>query len=118
MWDGAYYRLPSTPLGVPADPRPFVGVPVNAPADIVSLLENEGYILDRSETAPRCGVYLSADTLSKLTDDMQLINYVAKSTGPLVRYWRWPDGAKSALSITGDLDALTLIDYTFRLFAR
>ena len=115
LWDGTYDQLPAHPLDVPAEPLPFVGLPVNAPVNVVSVLENQGYIVDASELAPRCGVYLGADMLSRLTNDVQLINYVEESAGPLVRYWRWPDGAKSALCITGDLDALTLLDYVTRL---
>jgi len=49
---------------------------------------------------------------------LELIETIEASPGPLVRYWRWPDGAKSALAVTGDMDALTLLDYAARLLAR
>jgi hypothetical protein len=49
---------------------------------------------------------------------MQLVGHIEASPGPLARYWRSPDGAKSALCITEDLDALTLLDYAGRLFNR
>jgi hypothetical protein len=38
------------------------------------------------------------------------------SPAPLVKLGRWPDGAKSALCLTGDLDALSLVDYLSRVF--
>ncbi|MFQ5854690.1 MAG: polysaccharide deacetylase family protein [Anaerolineae bacterium] len=117
-WDGAYYQLRTKALYVPAEPRPFVGLPANAPKGVVSFLREQGYILDTGETATRCGTYIDPATMDRLTSEVKLIDYIEASTGPLVRYWRWPSGAKSAMCVTGDLDALTLLDYASRLFAR
>ena len=117
-WDGAYRQLLGRTLHVPAEPRPFVGLPINAPRHIISFLRDQGYILDTDETATRCGTYLDAATLAGLRDEVGLIEFIESSSTPLVRYWRWPDGAKSALCVSGDLDALSLPDYAYRLFAR
>ncbi len=117
-WDGAYHQLRTKTLHVPAEPRPFVGLPANAPKQVISFLREQGYILDTGETAARCGTYIDAATLAGLTSEVELINYIEASPGPLVRYWRWPNGAKSAMCVTGDLDALTLLDYASRLFVR
>jgi hypothetical protein len=116
-WDGAYYRLESRILDVPADPLPFVGLPTSAPGPVVSFLQEQGYIVDMSDTAARCAIYLDVATLDRMTQ-VQLVNHIEALPGPLVRYWRWPNGAKSALCITGDLDALTLLDYASRLWTR
>ena len=115
VWDGAYDRLQSRVLDVSADPRPFVGLDPHASESIVSFLQQQGYIVDTADTATRCGIYLDAATLASMTD-VQLVDYIEASPRPLVRYWRWPDGAKCALCVTGDLDALTLLDYASRLF--
>ena len=117
VWDGAYHRLQSRVLDVPADPRPFVGLAAFAPETVVSFLQEQGYIVDTADTAARCGIYLDAATLANMTE-VQLVDHIEASPTPLVRYWRWPDGAKCALCVTGDLDALTLLDYASRLFVR
>ena len=83
----------------------------------MSFLQEQGYIVDMADTAARCAIYLEAATLDRMTK-VQLVNQIEASPGPLVRYWRWPNGAKSALCITGDLDALTILDYASRLFVR
>ncbi len=114
-WDGAYERLQSKVLEVSADPRPFVGLAPFAPESVVSFLREQGYLVDTADTATRCGIYLDAAKWTSMTD-VQLVDYIEASPGPLVRYWRWPDGAKCALCVTGDLDALTLLDYASRLF--
>jgi hypothetical protein len=51
-------------------------------------------------------------------NEVQLIEVIESSPSPLVRYGRWPYGSKSALCISGDLDALTLFDYASRLVVR
>lgn len=116
--DGAYYQLRTRVLDLPVEPRPFVGLPANAPKRVVSFLREQGYILDTGETATRCTIYIDTATLAGLTSEVELIDHIEASTGPLVRYWRWPGGAKSAMCVTGDLDALTLLDYASRLFVR
>lgn len=117
-WDGAYRRLRTRSLEVPAEPRPFLGLPANTPARTAAFLREQGYILDVTDSAPRCATYLDAAVLDRLASQVELLHWIETSVGPLIRYWRWPNGAKSALSITGDLDALTLLDYAGRLFIR
>ena len=115
IWEGDYHRLKLTTLEVSTNPRPFVGLEASAPECTISFLREQGYILDTSETAKSCGIYLDNEILAKLPNEVELANYIETSPAPLVRFWRWPDGAKSALSITGDLDALSLIDYASRV---
>ena len=59
-------------------------------------------------------VFLSPATLDSLTNHVSLIDYIQEMYGPLVRYGRWPAGAKRALCLTGDLDALSLLEYAAR----
>lgn len=117
-WDGAYRRLAAPVLQVPAEPRPFLGLDADVPEQVASFLREQGYLLETGPTAPKCATYLDAATVGRLSSEVDLIEFVEKSPGPLVKYGRWPSGTKSALSITGDLDALTLLDYVSRLFAR
>ncbi|MCK5620360.1 MAG: hypothetical protein KAJ17_13215, partial [Candidatus Krumholzibacteria bacterium] len=35
--------------------------------------------------------------------------------GPLLRFGAWPHGNRSALAVTGDIDALTIWDFVHRL---
>jgi hypothetical protein len=124
-WDGAYWELKVREVDLPAEPRPFVGLPADAPKEISSFLEEQGYLLDTSRLATRCGIYLDVATLARFTrpdtrqiNEIQLVEAIESSPGPLIRYGRWPGGAKSALCISGDLDALSLFDYASRLVVR
>jgi hypothetical protein len=118
IWSDRYLLLQTRTLTVPANPRPFIGVAGNVPGTIRLFLKEQGYILDTSETAKLCGIYLDLQKILQLSNEVELVNYIESSLSPLVRFWRWPDGAKSALCVTGDLDALSLMDYASRLFVR
>jgi hypothetical protein len=115
-WDGVYRRLDGRVFEVPGAPRPFVGLDGGAPACVAAFLREQGYLVDTSETATRCAVYLDASLLAHLKTQTELINFVEGAATPLIRFGRWPDGCKSALCVTGDLDALTLLDYASRLW--
>lgn len=117
-WDGKYYQLHSNQIRVPAWPRPFVGLDRSAPPHLGAFLKDQGYIVEQDEMAQQCAVYLDPTTLAKIVTHRELDRYVEASEQPLVRYWRWPHGMKSALCLTGDLDALALTDYALRLFLR
>ena len=116
-WDGLYERREAESLDVPATPRPFVGVAEDVPESVTSFLQNRGYILESGELAPRCSVFLNAERAKRVPSQAGLLSWIEGRPGPLVRYGPWPDGAKSALCISGDLDALTLRDYVSRLFS-
>jgi peptidoglycan/xylan/chitin deacetylase (PgdA/CDA1 family) len=115
-WEGPYQRLNANYLEMPVSTRPFLGLSEKVPGKVKTFLMEQGYILDTTETAKNCGLYLDEPILAGLNSETTLINYIEAFSGPLVRFWRWPNGAKSALSITGDLDALSLFDYVSRLY--
>ena len=117
-WSGSYQRVSDRRLNLPSEIRPFVGLSDLASPDTCKFLEEQGYIIDCSEQAPKCTVYLDLATLENLNSEVALVDYIEQMDVPLIRFWRWPDGYKSALCITGDLDALTLWDYMTRIYAR
>ena len=102
----------------PGGLRPFVGLAPNVPASVAFFLQEQDYILDTCDTTTRRGVFISGGTLSRLTNQVQLVDYVEASASSLIRYWRWLNGAQRAMCVTGGLDALTLLDSASRLFAR
>lgn len=102
-------------LSVSSTVRPFVGVAPNIPTETADFLTEQGYILEAGDDGSRCGVYLDAALLRRLTNEVQLVRHIESSNAPLVRFWRWPREARSALAVTGDLDALSLMDYAVRV---
>ncbi|MFZ5919722.1 MAG: polysaccharide deacetylase family protein [Chloroflexota bacterium] len=117
-WTDGYLRLDERRVQLPAGIRPFIGIPAAAPAWVAPFLQAQGYIVDLTETASACSLYLDPRTLEGIYGEVALIARIEKSGVPLIRYWRWPDGYRSALCVSGDLDALTLWDYASRIVTR
>lgn len=116
-WDEGYVVVERPVLQVPAGPRPFVGVEAASPA-IVEFLRESGYIVETGELARRCLTQVTAADLRRWTNEVELVQFIEAQKAPLVKFGCWPGRAKSAMSITGDLDALTLLDFTARLVGR
>ena len=93
---------------------PFVGVPRSVPEQRVAFLRNLGFVVRRGADASACSVYLPEDKVANATN-RQLLDLVQSNPAPLVRFWHWPSRYRSALAVTGDLDALSLLDYAARI---
>lgn len=83
-----------------------------APAATASFLHEHGYVVDTSDDAVHCSVYL--DDVTRADGEVELLERIESSAAPLLKLGRWPNGARSALCIAGDLDALSLGDYASR----
>jgi peptidoglycan/xylan/chitin deacetylase (PgdA/CDA1 family) len=112
-WDG-WMRTPARRFEMPRGPRPAVGVAPDVPAWVRDLVAAEGYLVE-TDVPGECAVRLDGAAVARLDRELGLVEHLERAEGPLVRVWRWPDGARSALAATGDLDALSLVDYAARL---
>jgi hypothetical protein len=117
-WDGSYFQLKDRVIRLPVGIRPLIGLEQDVPLQTASFLKQQGYLVDTSNSAVRCSIYFDHASIIRLGNDMELVKAIESSNSPLLRYWRWPDGAKCAFTITGDLDAITLFDYASRLITQ
>lgn len=115
-WHDRYRMVEGRSFTVPSGVRPFVGVGPDVSAETVNLLREQGYVVEASDGTERYGVRLDARAVAAAGSDVALIEQVERSDGPLLRFWRWPNGARSALCLSGDLDALSLLDYAKRVY--
>jgi peptidoglycan/xylan/chitin deacetylase (PgdA/CDA1 family) len=116
-WHGSYRVLAGRTLQLRSDVRPFVGIAADTPPAVALFLRDQGYVVDTGPEAARSATYLGPRELADLRTQVQLTEFIETSAAPLVRFWRWPANARSALCITGDLDALSLTGYIARVFA-
>ena len=91
---------------------PVVGISPRSPAAVRSFLAEEGFPVEISDDRNRFGAYV--DVADARWSESEVLDIIEAAPGPLVRLWRWPDGARSALATTGDIDALTLRDFVVR----
>jgi peptidoglycan/xylan/chitin deacetylase (PgdA/CDA1 family) len=116
-WANGYRQVAVTTLTIRAPQRPFIGISPGTAPGLAHFLRQQGYILETSEDKHLHSHYVHRAEFAP-EDQRALLTEIEGSDGSLVRLSRWPDGARSALSITGDIDALTLFDYGLRALGR
>jgi peptidoglycan/xylan/chitin deacetylase (PgdA/CDA1 family) len=114
-WMDGYRQIEATSFQVRAACRPFIGVSPDTPSEVRTFLSQQGYIVEISAKSTGYAYHIdraefTAEQGRKLLDDIE------SSGCALVRLSCWPEGFASALAVTGDIDALTLLDYGLRVF--
>ncbi len=118
QWDAQYRRLEAGTKRINCPVLPFIGLPPHPPQWIMTSLQEKGYILETGETAKRCSLFIDEARLGNFNNPVDLVAYIENTSEAMVRFWPWPNGCRSALCITGDLDALSLLDYAIRLLKK
>lgn len=112
-WDGEYLLAVGTRVSVQADRRPLIGVSRSSPPSLVSFLRQQGYVVESADERAAYALFLDRPRFAP-EDERGLLVELESAACPLVRLGRWPNGARSALCVTGDVDALTAWDYGLR----
>jgi peptidoglycan/xylan/chitin deacetylase (PgdA/CDA1 family) len=113
-WSDGYRVVSMRIFDAPDGVLPFIGV-VRPTRELVNGLAAEGFVVEIGEAASRCATVLDEATVASLGDVAAVVAHLDHIQAPLLRFGRWPDAARSALSVTGDLDALSLWDYATRV---
>jgi peptidoglycan/xylan/chitin deacetylase (PgdA/CDA1 family) len=116
-WADGYRRVKEMTFTIRASCRPFIGIsPGTAPA-LTHFLRQQGYIVEINKESHYYAYYFDqAEFVAE--HERPLLAQIEGTDRPLMRLGRWPDGARSALAVTGDIDALTLWDYGLRFVRR
>jgi peptidoglycan/xylan/chitin deacetylase (PgdA/CDA1 family) len=102
---------------------PGVALSPTTPASVEEVLREQGYSVVRAD-APEAQHYayyldrpggLGATRRERQEATSALIHEIEHSDAPLVRISLWPDGKRAALSITGDVDSVTVQDFFLRI---
>jgi hypothetical protein len=102
---------------VRASQRPVIGASPDTAPELVDFLRQQGYALEISREGHRYAFYFDQPEFTA-EQERTVLAWIEGAKRPLVRLGRWPDGARSALAVTGDIDALTLWDYGLRCLGR
>ena len=116
-WVSPYARVEGTEFNLTAAANALIGISPAASPELIAFLREQGYILESSPERDQYHTYFDQTTFS-YNGARQVIAQIEGSGAPLLKLGKWPHGAQSALSVTGDIDALTLSDYVLRLMNR
>ena len=94
----------------------MIGVSPDASEKLLDFLREQGYIVEQSQERDAYGLYIDRGVRCEESEEKGLIERIETADVPLIKLGRWPDGMKSALTVTGDLDCITLMDFFVRIF--
>jgi hypothetical protein len=114
-WSDGYKYITARDFILESPKRPVIGMGANASPAAIRFLQDEGYILDLNAEPGECGTYLGDLQEFDEADKRVLLQQIEQSNAPILRYWRWPSQARSALAVTGDIDSITLVDFILRI---
>jgi len=112
-WDGAWSQAVESQIEVNAPIRPWIGLSPETDPALTDFLRQQGFIEEDGCEESAYGVLINCPS-SKREDERRILAELEALDRPLIRLGRWPSGAKSALCVTGDIDALTIWDYLMR----
>jgi len=115
-WAHGYQRVLAREFTCRSNTRPWIGLSPDSPPALGDFIRQQGFLVEVSASSD-FSFYLQRASFNA-QDERPLLAELDQGSWPVVRLARWPDGAQSALCVTGDVDALTLWDYGLRAFGR
>ena len=102
---------------------PCIAISPQTSSEVEDFLSEQGYPVLRAETAAAPGYSLHLDIpdglgktrQEQITKRSALVAEIEALDKPLLRFGVWPVGARAALSITGDIDSITIQDFFLRI---
>lgn len=116
-WANNYREVNATQFTFKSSLHPSIGISPSTSPDLVNFLQQQGYLVETSSNKEKYSYYFN-QTDFDVSQEKTTIDQIEGSKFPLIKLGRWPNGAQSALAITGDIDALTLWDYGLRVLGK
>jgi hypothetical protein len=116
-WADNYLQVQERCFNLRSHIRPLIGISPATSPKLAKWLSQQGFFVEVNKDKQSYSCYFDLPEFDN-NKEQQIISQIEKTNFPLVRLGRWPNGARSALCVTGDIDALTMWDYGFRLIGR
>ena len=116
-------RIEDRQFTIRAPQAPCIALSPRTPQLVEDFLREQGYPFVRCllEDAERYALYLDLPRGLGNTREEQaqqrseLVEQVERLNAPLVRFACWPNGYQAALTISGDIDSVTIQDFFLRI---
>jgi len=94
--------------------KPIIGVSDSCHPKLTNFLREEGFVVESGSSKDDYALFLNNCDNFCAGNERELIDTIECTPFPLIRFWRWPDNARSAFAITGDIDCITIFDFVRR----
>lgn len=122
-WYGAESLIEGRQFTVHGAACPAIALSPRTSVDVEDFLLEQGYPIERAD-APQADGYaryldvpegLGETRADQIARRSTLVAEIEALNRPLLRFGIWPDRARAALSITGDIDSITIQDFFMRI---
>ena len=122
-WADGEQRVPAQQFITRTPCCPSLALSPQTPQEVFDFLQEEGYPVVRcAQTEAECYAWYldSAEGLGTTREERiqrcsALLEAIEHLDAPLVHFGYWPSGQYAALSITGDIDSITIQDFFLRI---
>jgi peptidoglycan/xylan/chitin deacetylase (PgdA/CDA1 family) len=102
---------------------PGVAISPRTPVSVEEALREQGYPITRAEATEAANYAMYVDRPAELGQTRRerqetasaLVHDIERGAPPLARIGLWPEGKRAALSVTGDVDSVTIQDFFLRI---
>lgn len=123
VWDNHEMQIHATSCFIRAPRIPCIGLSPCTPQEVVTFLYEQGYPVSycSPEEKDHYTLYLDLPEGIGSTPEKQfafkrrLVQQIEELDGPFLHFGCWPMGQRAALSITGDIDSVTVQDFFLRI---
>ena len=115
LW-GSAVTVDARTFEVESPVKPVIGVDPETPTAVVRFLKEEGFAHTVAEKEGNCSFFLRHRGFFGENEKRRILESVEEIRFPLVRFWRWPEGARYSLAVTGDIDGVDLLDFWGRFY--
>jgi peptidoglycan/xylan/chitin deacetylase (PgdA/CDA1 family) len=112
--DGAERIVEPGSIVIEGAVRPCAAVSPESNRDAVQALADRGFVVEIAGPEKGHAVHLGHLGDARSETLRACVAKLDACRGPLIRFGTWPHGARSALSVTGDIDAITVWDFFHR----
>ena len=109
-----YILVKGKELSFPAPNFPGIGLDECLFEKWSQYLRQQGFLVEQARQGKQYACSISGAD-GKSLNEVEIVKHIESTNQPLIRLNLWPQQARSALCITGDLDALTLWDFGQRV---
>lgn len=122
-WFGDDSRVEATHFIARSDTCPCIGLSQQTSQDVADFLQAQGYTYVRTcqSEASNYALYLDlpqglgTTRGERMRRCSELVERIEQLDKPLLHFGCWPDGNRAALSVTGDIDSVTIQDFFLRV---
>ncbi|HEU5349381.1 MAG TPA: hypothetical protein VFU63_12295, partial [Ktedonobacterales bacterium] len=122
-WFGTESSVESRQFSVHCATCPCIALSPQTSSEVEDFLREQGYPVQRAGTATAPGYSLYLDMpnglgqtrAEQIAQRSALVAEIEACEKPLLRFGIWPNRARAALSITGDIDSITIQDFFLRI---